>query len=431
MNGQAHALTTLAAMEALPAWERRLWAQETGNLAETYSLYGDTYAVRKQELAPFVELPDGSVPDFYMAKLRWKHHCDAAIDYWEAPFYDKALATFRHFSERIAGAIRREDIASAARFAGTMAHYIEDNACPGHAVDDTDLEIVKDLLPPPEKLRRFPFHSRMEMTPTQFSLSDYAPLLCGGSVAEASSAFVDRLVVLALEARRTILPFFRAFYESDPARSVQLNMSICRLAATVLADYLHTVTSIARARFEDHAIKALETKSLVGPHPYRQSAWAPEPYSQVAPGDLVGVNLDKAYEPVPCELRYRHGGDTRSVVVSNALGATAYYEYEFNVPAGIYEQITLDYGIHATLGAACPVTFEVYCGDRLLCRDEKRAGEPAGSAVLAWPADGDRVRLITTVAGAIDLPRVNGRPIAPTGHAVWAEPTLVKRAAAV
>ena len=121
MVGTGHALTTLASIEALPAWQQALWEPRKKLLAEEYSLYGDTYHGHEVELGPFVEFPDGTIPDFYMPKLRWKHHYGAATDYWEAPFYDKALATFQYFSEQIVAAIRTDDITAAAQFAGTMA----------------------------------------------------------------------------------------------------------------------------------------------------------------------------------------------------------------------------------------------------------------------------------------------------------------------
>jgi len=427
MNGIAHELTTLAALDSLPAWQQQLWAPERTHLAREYSLYGDTYAVRKAELAPYVELPDGSVPDFYMPKLRWKHHCAPAIDYWESPFYERTELTFRHFSEHIVAALRQGDVTTAAKFAGTYAHYIEDNACPGHAMDDTDLEIVKDLLPPPERLRRFPFHPRMETSPVAFSVSDRAPRLLGHAVPEAASVFVGRLVALTLASRATVLPFFQSFYEGNQERVAELNLGNCRRAAALLADFLHTVTCIAGERFDETAGESVTAaRSLIELHPYRQTAWAPEPYAQTAPGELIGVNLNTGYEPVPCALRYQVGGVSRIEARPEALGATAHYEYEFRMPAGSYRQLAVEYGIHAELGSRYPMVFAVYCDDRLLHQDEKRPDEAASSVTIAWPAEGERLRLVTTLDPAIDVLRVSGRPVTPTGHAVWANPSLLR-----
>lgn len=420
MNGKGHELTTLAALDALPAWQQQLWAPERGKLAKEYSLYGDTYAVNPDELGPYVELPDGTIPDFYMPKLRWKHHIAPAVDFWEAPFYDRTLSTCRHFGGRIAQALQDEDLTTAAKLAGTFAHYVEDNACPGHAMDDTDLEIVKDLLPPPEELRRFPFHPRMELAPPPFSLDGRAPQLLGRSIDELASAFVDRLVAMTLASRKTVLPFFQSFYDGDEERAAELNMANCRQAAALLADFLNTVTCIAADRL-DGETAAPTYRSISAMYPYRQTAWAPGPYAQTAPGELIGVNLDDTYQPIPCELP----GESGPVVVAESLGATAYYEYDFCIPSGIYSQFACEIGIHASLGANFPIIFTVYSGDDLLFQHEQRHSEPAITVQVDWPSQGERLRLVTHVPDDADVQRVNHLPVAPTGHAIWAHPRLL------
>ena len=100
--------------------------------------------------------------------------------------------------------------------------------------------------------------------------------------------------------------------------------------------------------------------------------------------------------------------------------------FPFRVPRGVYARFTATYGIHATLGSRCPILFEVYGDDRLLFRDVRCAGDPAGAVALAWPSDAEHLRLITTVPGSVEMPRINDRPIAPTGHAVWAGPVLTR-----
>lgn len=425
MNKEAHRVSTLAALDALPPPQQDLWRSERTALAGEYSLYGDAYALDPETLGPFVEFPDGTLPDFTMPKLRWKHHYDAGIDYWETPFYDRALGTFQYFTERIVAAIREQDLTTAARFAGTMAHYIQDNACPGHAVDDSDLETIKDLLPPPEQMRRLPFHAMMETSPAPFSLAGYRPRFCGNSIPEASSNLIERFIAMNLFARNAIVPFFEAFYREDKAQAAELNMAVSRFASEVYADYLHTVTAIATDGVGDKTEAAV--KHLSRMYPYRQTAWAGGPYSQLGPGELCGVNLSESYESVPCELLSLDGEKIQATAVPDSLGATAYFEYEFKLPVGVYAQFSVDYGIHATLGARYPIRFEIYAGNRNLWYDSRRAGEPAGSVLLDWPVDAVCLRLVTTVDDDFELPRINGRPTGLTGHAVWANPHLMKK----
>ena len=424
MNNHGHAQTTTAALEALPAWEQAIWAPEKRNLAEVYSLYGDTYALDKKGIGPYVEFPEGDIPDFYMTRFRWKRHYDAAVDYWEFPFHDRALRTLDHFLGRIVGALRAGAIGDAARFAGTMAHYVEDHACPGHALDDTDLEIVKDLLPPPARLRLLPFHSMMEKSPAPFSLDGHAPRLYGTLIPQASANFIDRLAELTRHGRACVLPFFQSFYAGDPATADALNASICRLAAGVLADFLHTATAIAFDRIGEDERRALAVKKLADAQPHRLTAWAPHPYDQLAAGDLRGVNVTPSHEPAPCALLRDRGGRLEAEDVPESLGATPLYEHAFHVPAGVYRKFSTDYGVHATLGANQPIVFEVWCDERLLFQDVRRAGEAAGSATLDWPGDGTQLRLVATVGADAPVKRINGRPVSFAGHAVWGRPRL-------
>jgi hypothetical protein len=382
-------------------------------------MYGDLYPLNKKELAPFVELPDGSIPDFHMPKLRCKHHYDSGIDYWEAPFYDKTSATLTYFSKRIVDSLSDGDIISAAKFAGTMAHFFEDNAVPAHAVDDTDVEIVKDFLPPPPEMRCFAFHSEMERSPAPFDLNGYEPEPMGGSVDETAFLFIDRVVETTLFARSRILEFFKAFYVGDDAKIAELNLEICMYAAKVYADYIHSLNCLAFDRVSESSNTA--SKSLTELYPFRQTAWAGGGYSQTAPGDLVGVSLDASFHPVPATLKFADGEVSN---LPDSLCGTAYYEYEFRIPKGVYRSFSFDYGLNAGMISRTPLVFEVFAGESILFQDEIAPDDFAKSAVVALENKCDSIRLITRLDESVDVQKVNGRPIVETGHAVWGNPRL-------
>ena len=150
----------------------------------------------------------------------------------------------------------------------------------------------------------------------------------------------------------------------------------------------------------------------------------PHPYDQLAAGDLRGVNVTPSHEPAPCALLRDRGGRLEAEDVPESLGATPLYEHAFHVPAGVYRKFSTDYGVHATLGANQPIVFEVWCDERLLFQDVRRAGEAAGSATLDWPGDGTLLRLVATVGADAPVKRINGRPVSFAGHAVWGRPRL-------
>ncbi|MCK5845527.1 MAG: hypothetical protein KAG97_12510, partial [Victivallales bacterium] len=358
-------------------------------------------------------------------RLRHKHHYDSGIDYWEAPFYDKMTATLSYFSARIADSLASGDITTAARFAGTMAHFFEDNAVPAHAMDDTDLEIVKDLFPPPPEMRSFPFHSEMERDPALFDLGGYVPEVLGTSAAEIAFLFTDRIINTVLFARSRMLDFFKAFYDGDDARIAELNAEICVYSAKVYADYIHTVTSLAFERFDAPTSSVpITSRSLSKVYPYRQTAWAGGGYNQTAPFDLVGRNLDASFTPVSATLKHADG---TVLECPDSLCATAHYEYEFRIPKGVYKAISFYYGLNSKMISHFSIVFEVSVGGgEVIFREEKALSDFAGSASLEIPKNADLLRFTTTLDDAVDVPKVNGRPIVETGHAVWGSPHLKK-----
>jgi hypothetical protein len=68
----------------------------------------------------------------------------------------------------------------------------------------------------------------------------------------------------------------------------------------------------------------------------------------------------------------------------------------------------------------------VLCDNKCIFSNTKDSDTPACSASLDLPANTEELQLITNIADNIDVQRINNIPIVPTGHAVWANPTLIK-----
>ena len=413
-----HPLITWAALQALPEWQRELWKAEARELARTYSLYGDTYYTHKAELGRFVELPDGSLPSWGNDVLRLKKNYAFAVDFWESPFYEACGNTMVHFLDRIAASLAAGDLHAAAQYAGTMAHHIEDSGVPAHAADNGDLEFVKDYLPPPARYICFPLHSYTEQSPGEFAIAGYRPRLFGVTAEEAGANFIDRYVELLLHARSLLFPLARCAYRGRDARAAVLRRKAAMACARVYADYLYTATCLGAQRFEARDVRRLRTLKLTDRWPFRQTAWAPAPYFETGPLSMRGINLDMKRSPVPCALKVAGAGEDRVVRFREALGAGAYYEYHFRVPAGVYGKFTALAGIHATLGARRSIDFEVKLDGKSAWRATVKPGEPARAIDL----DSHGCRDIQLIASGPWLTEPDGAD----NHVVWAEPRLIK-----
>jgi hypothetical protein len=415
-----HKLITWAAVQCLPDWQRQLWEPEQLPLANDYSGYGDTYYTRKAELGPFVLLPDGSEPLWEIYQLRLKHHYDFTIDYWESPYYERHVATLTHFIRQIAAQIAAGNIHDAAQFAGTVAHHIEDSGVPAHAVDFGDLEFVKDYMPWPRRLAAFPLHGYTEQSPEPFLINDYRPRLYGTTPEEAGANFLDRYIELTRYARKLMFPLARCACSGNERKAAALRLKAATQCARAYADYLYTATCIGAQRFEPRDRRQLGSLKLTDRWPFRQTAWAPNPYQETGPMSLRGINLDSQRNPAPCALLLETPGGVECRTFAEALGSGAFYEYHYRVPGGAYARFTAQVGIHGVLGARRDVEVEVKLNGRTAFQKKVLPGKPS-IAVDIEAAGCDNIQLLASG------PHWPTDPNGEFNHVVWARPRLTGR----
>jgi hypothetical protein len=411
-----HPLITWAAMNGLPAWQRRLWQDRMYELAATHSFNGDAYSTHRKELGPFVELPDGTLPPWEIGCLRLKKNYAFAVDFWESPFYEQLERSLDHLFARIAGSIAAGDMARAARFAGTAAHMIEDSGVPAHAADHGDLEFVKDYLGFPPAFVCFPLHGYTEASPGPFRIDGYRPRLFGETAVEAAGRYVDRYVGLTLSARRLLFPLAQCAYRGAHRRAAALRRQAARACAEAYADFMYTATCIGRRRFAAAECRSLRVLRLADRWPYRSTAWAPSPYFETGPLRLRGINLDAQRRPVPCALIVREGRAARPRRFREALGSGAYYEYHYRLPRGVFARFTARVGIHATLGARRTVDVAVKMNRRTAFQATVAPGRPALDVEL----DARGCRDLQLIASGPWLTDPDGSD----NHVVWAEPRM-------
>jgi hypothetical protein len=226
---EPHISITRAAIEALPASVRGLLAGEAENLAQLYSFYPDRYRnaspAEREYMSRFCELPGGR----QIHNVTW----DKAQDVQSVEYL---------FGGILAG-LRAGESADVARYAGTLAHLIEDSLSPAHAMD---LRLLQELVPPPEHARKLYIHAPMELSCPDFTLAGRTPRRLGTTVPEAARAVVDACYAGIRKNRGDLIELLQAVYHNDTAVMDRLRLKAARAAAEQYSDAMFTVLSIAR-----------------------------------------------------------------------------------------------------------------------------------------------------------------------------------------
>jgi len=212
----SHILITRAAIDVLGAWQRRLLGAERENIVKLYSLYpdiwrwkenGDTHdnAVRyghvsAEETRRYSVLPDGS---------------PASVSAEPEP----SAATTFHYIERSLDELAKRNIAGAAKYLGSFAHYLQDHGCAAHVPPDVLGNLLRLEPPPRDDVEfvslRYLFEN--EDTPYEAHLEECRPQLLGRTPAEAVFRARQKFIEIERAKLRSVLPYLRALYRKDAA----------------------------------------------------------------------------------------------------------------------------------------------------------------------------------------------------------------------
>jgi hypothetical protein len=224
-----HVTITRAAIQSLPEGLRGLLADDEENIAQLYSFYPDRY--RNASLAEqtvmrrFCELPGG----IQIHNVTWDKARDIkAVEY----LFDGIIASLGDGQPGVA-----------ARYAGTLAHLLEDSLSPAHAVD---LRLLQELVPPPEHARKLYVHAPMELSCPNFTLDGRNPRRLATTVPEAARAVIEACYAGIRKNRGNVIELLHAVYRGDMLVMDRLRLAAARSAAEQYADALYTVLVLAQ-----------------------------------------------------------------------------------------------------------------------------------------------------------------------------------------
>jgi len=405
--GAPHGTITQAALKTLPAWQQESLGAELKPLGALYCIIPDLVYTRK-DLAPYAAM--ASRPGVvYLVNL----HLPAS----PSENYD----LLRTFMGKAVTALQTNNIGDAARYAGTLAHMLEDWGCPAHSVpNDNMFTLFKQFLPPPDALRYTPLHGPIENGTFAVDIGNYRPRLLGTSADEAAFNLLQRSQEATVHARGQVIPIIQALYACDTNAWNAAQQKAALFDAALVSDALYTLVCLGRARVEPaeaascQAVDLSAFAPLEAPNLYLpQVSFFSKPYWGHA---TRGVILKGGTEAVPLRLNVTENGKQTLKTFESGLGTGTHSSLSYLIPTDVYQRFTACVGLQAELGATGSVTFEVLGNGRSLARIGPVTGNMAAQPVDVTLAGVTNLQITATSAGG------DG-----TGnYAVWAEPRLIK-----
>jgi len=405
--GGPHITITEAALALLQDWQKALLGEELSRLGRQHCLLPDRVFEDKAE-AKFAMM-DSRPGVTYLVNL----HLPAS----QAENFE----LLRYFIAKAVAAFEQGRTADGARFAGTLAHALEDWGCPAHAVpDDNMFTLLQQLLPPPEQFRDVLLHGPVEAGNFKVSLANYQPRLLGTSVDEMAFRLLQRVHESILNARAQVIPIIQGIYAGDSSAVTAAQLKAATLDAKVVADAMHTLLCLARKQFPADAEAGLQDFDLSAATPLEatnlympQSTFFSKPYWGYA---KRGVILRNSKEAVGLKLRIKEADQTVEKEFPAGVGTGTRSSLTYLVPPGVFHQFEVWAGLHSELGTRGSVEFEVLGDGAKLASSGPLTGD-APAVRLTVPLAGiTKLQLIAKSAGGDG----NGN------YAVWGAPRLVK-----
>ncbi len=217
-----HRIITKAALDTLPV----TFAAEDQNLIDTYCMYPDRYVemvnagfARKgpgprtpEEIAPYCVRPDG-----------FAIHSAAFVR-------DTDFGSLLYVSERLVTSLSEHHNTDAAKYAGVLAHFIEDSLSPPHAVLSGEIDPA--------------VHSILERATPPITLGARKPKRCGAGLFDSIGNVLDRLYAAADQNRTDLPDMIRAAAAKDETTLNRYRARAAKSAAELLADTLYTLIEI-------------------------------------------------------------------------------------------------------------------------------------------------------------------------------------------
>ena len=355
-----HSEMTRAAIDALPAWQQAILRSQKDSLISRYCGYVDMAACAwpssadSKEALPWQYVENGRQYHYWMleSRKRGAHLCqrhEVSIE----DNYRFFVRGSEYFFLAIKKALRKNDVVSAAKYAGSFIHANQDPATRIHCLEDWHglHWLALDSL----------FYQGNELDPVNSAvrlwlqiprkkglrINDYSPQLLGMSPAEAAFQLYRRHIQVMLYSRGQVLKMIDFARKNQWKQASELLQTTEKEGAKISADILFTAFCVAYNRFDANQARVLETVDISAFSPLDAPALMSAPYafSPVARG--YALTPDNQKTPLRLRIAAGRGGKIQDVTSGLATGTHILgYRLVWLLPAGVYRFFRCQAGLH-------------------------------------------------------------------------------------
>jgi len=416
MDVKSHIMITRAALNGLPTWALDILAGEQDNIADIYSIYPDIWRWKK-------------AGDTHDNAVKYDHYSlDDTAPYSEPPAgvcptisgdSENAAKFSRHYIENSLRELKDNNIAEAAKYLGSYAHYLEDCGCAAHISPEVLDSLVAIEPPPMDDNREFVslhYLFENEETPYESDLEGYKPRLLGRTVSEMLLHLQERYRDLEGAKLSAVLPYLRGLYRRDGGEAARARLVAGTVTGEVLVDFLYTLLCIHSGKFEDAECKKLNVVDLVHLAPIETvSHFCDAYFGRVIHNSSIGEFTDYGWPKIPLKLNV----DGRPVEYAKGFGVGVALRLSFPLN-GVFTRFKCLAGLHSELGGEGVMAFDVEVdGVRVYDSGAITAGDGAKEIDVSIKNS----NILTLSTRQLEVrPGSSGRRT--PDHGVWAEPTL-------
>lgn len=230
-----HRAITKAALDAMPERLRSQLGDEAPHLIRIYCMLPDRYVEMERfgfarnspgpreasEIEAYCARPDGS----QIHSATWDR--------------DEDLKSLVYLFERILSSLSEKRPAEAARFMGTLSHFIADSLSPPHAVSPDELQAMA-----PAGSEQRNWHALMERSLPAFTLDERKTQAAGTGIMDSVSSILERVYTAGERNRKDLPSMMRAAPDKDERALDAYRLRAGRAAAGILADTLYTLLAM-------------------------------------------------------------------------------------------------------------------------------------------------------------------------------------------